>query len=236
LRQGLQRPVTWLVVPIDAVIFDLDDTLIDWWGSIETCLRRIAPNAVTEALLTHCRSTLWHLDPTESFTWHRNTWALHYFRQTEWAVALPHMPQAEREALMQRFDDELFVEFFVEIESTLDELAASTRLAILSNNHLLADEVRRLGLDRWFDIALHASAPTQKPHPDAFGPVLSALGLEPGRCAYVGDSVKADVNGSMGAGLVPVWVDRWNDTWADRPDTVHRVSTLAELPRLLATL
>jgi putative hydrolase of the HAD superfamily len=223
-------------VPIDAVIFDLDDTLIDWWGSIDRCLRVFAPQSVVESLLDHCRRELWQLDPDGDFIWHRNTWAMHFQRDEVWPAALPELAPSDRNALMERFDAELFVDFFPETASTLDELSGNVRLAVLSNNHLLGDEAVRLGLDRWFETWHTAPMDQMKPHPGAFGPALDALDLEPGRCLYVGDSVKADALGAMSAGLVPVWVDRWDDNWANRPTSVHRIETLAELPGLVAQL
>jgi hypothetical protein len=48
--------------------------------------------------------------------------------------------------------------------------------------------------------------------------------------------VKADALGALGAGLIPVWVDRWNDPWPDKPDAVHRISTLGDLPALIDSL
>jgi HAD superfamily hydrolase (TIGR01549 family) len=221
---------------IDAVVFDLDDTLIDWWGSISRCLAELTTPDVADALLDRCRQDHWHLDPTESFIWHRNTWAMHEYRHEFWPLALPAMDADERDRLIADFAERLHVEMFDDTAAALDKLGATHRLAILSNNHLLNDEVIRLRLDRWFDIALFASAPTHKPHPNAFGPVIAALGVAPERCLYVGDSVKADVHGALNAGMIPVWVDRWNDPWTERPPTVQRITTLGELPQLVHDL
>jgi FMN phosphatase YigB (HAD superfamily) len=48
----------------------------------------------------------------------------------------------------------------------------------------------------------------------------------------VGDSIELDVEGAQAAGLVPVWLDRWDDPW-DPPADVHRITSLAQLPPLL---
>jgi HAD superfamily hydrolase (TIGR01509 family) len=223
-------------MPIEAVIFDHDDTLIDWWGSMDRCLRGFAPDSVTEALLAYCRNDLWHLDPHGTFIWHRNTWAVHHLRTDVWPAALPDLDPATREALMHRFDRELVVEFFDETIPALEALRSDVRLAVLSNNHLVGDEAVRLGFDQWFETWHTAPLDRMKPHPEAFAPALDALGLEPERCLYVGDSVKADALGALSAGLIPVWVDRWNDDWANRPSSVHRIESLAELPQLVADL
>lgn len=44
----------------------------------------------------------------------------------------------------------------------------------------------------------------EKPDPAIFSYALEALGLDAGRCLYVGDSVHFDVNGARAAGLSPV--------------------------------
>jgi len=46
----------------------------------------------------------------------------------------------------------------------------------------------------------------EKPDPAIFGFALRAMGLEPSRCLYLGDSVRIDVAGARAAGLTPVLV------------------------------
>ncbi len=46
-----------------------------------------------------------------------------------------------------------------------------------------------------------------KPDPAIFAHAVEPLGLDPQRCAYVGDSHRNDVEGSAAAGLVPVHLD-----------------------------
>ena len=220
-------------VGFDAILFDLDDTLIDWWGSISRCLGDIADDRVVDALLGYCRRELWLDAPGGDYVWHRNTWALHHRRQTIWPEVLDWLDHAELELLMKRFDDELWVGFYPETVPTLDGLVDSTRLAVLSNNHLIDDEAERLRLGDWFELATAPPRELAKPNPEAFLTVCRQLGVEPGRTVYVGDSIKSDVLGALGAGLIPVWHDRWDDPWPDPPVGVHRVATLAELPAVL---
>ena len=41
----------------------------------------------------------------------------------------------------------------------------------------------------------------------------------------------ADVEGALGVGLLPVWLDRWNDPWQP-PEGVVRIGSLLDLPHL----
>lgn len=222
------------MLDVDAVVFDLDDTLIDWWGSVRTCLERFADDEVIDALLAHCRAECWQVRPgTADHVWHRNTWMLHERRDELWPVALDWLDPAELELLLKRFDEELWVGFFPDAVPTLDALAHSHRLAVLSNNHHLPSEVERLRLHDWIELAVTATT-QPKPHPWAFDRVCRLLGTEARQTVYVGDSIKSDALGALGAGLVPVWLDRWGDPWPDRPAEVLRITSLAELPALLA--
>jgi putative hydrolase of the HAD superfamily len=218
--------------PVKAVLFDLDDTLIDWWGSLEEAITRVADDDESAALLTHVRDHFWDVHPEHGFVWHRNTWKLFEDRHHVWPAALPHLHPDDLSIVLRRFEEELWVAYFPDVVPTLDALVDHTRIAVLSNNHLIDREARRLRLHDWFEFAM---CPTGcfKPEPEAFQQACARLGLEPNEVAYVGDSVRADALGALDAGLVPIWVDRWNDDWFNRPSDVHRVTSIAEVPGLL---
>ncbi len=79
-----------------------------------------------------------------------------------------------------------------------------------------------------FDSVVVADPSVRKPDPRAFAPLVETLGLSPGEIAYVGDSVRADVEGALGAGLYPVWLNRWNDLWP-LPRGVFLITSLSQL-------
>lgn len=108
-------------------------------------------------------------------------------------------------------------------------LRGSMKLGLLTNNPFGLAVVERHGLDAdVFDCVVVADRSIRKPDPRAFAPLMEAMVLEPGAIAYVGDSVGADVEGARGAGLLAVWIDRWNDPWPV-PRGVVRVGSLSEL-------
>ncbi len=66
-----------------------------------------------------------------------------------------------------------------------------------------------------------------KPDPRTFAPAIAALGLPADEVAFVGDSVRYDVEGSESAGLFPIHFDPFRICQSHRP---HRhVRTLEEL-------
>lgn len=215
------------------MVFDLDDTLIDWWGSWTTCVASFADADVVQTLVDHVRSTCWDTRPdTDGHVWHRNTWRVFEHRHDLWPRALATRPSDEVASLLREFEERLWVDFFDEVIPALERLGERHRLAVLSNNVHLPAEVRRLRLDRWFELFLVADDPA-KPDARAFHRACASLGTRPEATWYVGDSVRADALGALGAGLVPVWVDRFGDPWPDRPGQVHRVADLMELTELL---
>ena len=218
---------------VDAVLFDLDDTLIDWWGSIFGSLAALTDHDTVERLADYCRAHCWDLDPTGTFIWHRNNWMLWESRRHLWHQALPHLPADHVDGLLHRFESETHIGFFDDTIDTIERLRHHTRVAILTNNHLIEREITRLELDTWFEFAIYPGNDCLKPEPGAFTTALDRLGLPPHRVAYVGDSVKADVLGSHGVGMRPVWFNPWGDHWPHRPDGVTVISSLSQLPELI---
>lgn len=225
---------------VDGVLFDLDDTLIDWWTSLETCLADLVDHETADALFAHCRDAYWERHPEHGHVWHRNTWALHHHRDEAFPAALPHLDERDVALLTHRLDESLWVGFYPDTVPTLDRLVerhtGSIRLGVLSNNGLLPGEVTRLRLHDWFEVCVAADPDARKPDSAAFLKGCAALGTAPARTMYVGDSVKADALGALAAGLIPVWLDRWGDQWPDRPVDVHRITALADLPDLIDDL
>jgi putative hydrolase of the HAD superfamily len=219
----------------EVLLFDLDDTLIDWWGSISRCLEQFAAPGVLEALQDHARESCWHRHHQYDYVVQRDTWKLHEFRHEHWPVALHWLDDELRADHMHKFEETLWVDFFPEVVASLETLRKNHRLVVLSNNPYVEREARRLNLHTWFESCMSAAFTTPKPHPNAFLDACSQIGVHPSRAWYVGDSIRADVHGASSAGLTPVWVDRWNDEFHDRPAHVVRVGSLDELVEVLAT-
>jgi HAD superfamily hydrolase (TIGR01509 family) len=74
----------------------------------------------------------------------------------------------------------------------------------------------------------------EKPAPDFFDRIVSAVGLAPGEIAYVGDRVDNDVEPALAAGMVAVHVRR--GPWGylhDPPAAALHVGSLVDLPQVL---
>jgi len=195
-----------------AVAFDLDDTLTDWWTGI---LEAAAAVGVPEIL-----------DRVRAETWIRRDGVV--VNRHHWRVL--HEPRTfMADDVVEPFLEALDPPLFDDAIPALEALRGRVKVALLTNNPYGADVLDRHGLHvDVFDSVVVADPSVRKPDPRAFAPLLGALGLEASEIAYVGDSVDADVEGALGAGLRAVWLNRWRDPWPLPPGVVS-IASLSEL-------
>ena len=77
-----------------------------------------------------------------------------------------------------------------------------------------------------------------KPHPSIFSAALQLLDVAPADAVMVGDSVRQDVEGALGAGMRAILLHR-GETAVPEHDELHArgvvvIKSLAELPALLS--
>ena len=126
------------------------------------------------------------------------------------------------------------------VESMLERLRADYRVGLLTNGPVVAqrDKLDALGWTDAFDVALvTGELDAGKPDRDAFDALLAALGTPADRTAYVGDDPIADVEGASGAGLTTIQVVAADADASPLADAhVRRDDLAAELPGILAGL
>ncbi|HEX2705623.1 MAG TPA: HAD family hydrolase, partial [Candidatus Lustribacter sp.] len=113
------------------------------------------------------------------------------------------------------------------------------RVGILSNTIWTGDYHRavfaRDGVADLIDGEVYSSEIAwSKPHVEAFRAAAAAVGVTPGECAYVGDRLFEDVNGSQAAGMRAIWVPH-SDLPAGQQVVVEVVPD-AVVPDLIAIL
>lgn len=96
-------------------------------------------------------------------------------------------------------------------------------------------KLETLGLEDAFDVIVHAGydAPA-KPDPEPFRRALTSLEASADRTVHVGDSLDSDVAGARAAGLEAVWVAHEEVADLD-PDPMpdYTIESIAELPTVL---
>ncbi len=205
--------------PVVGVGLDLDDTITDWWTGIADAARAAGGLRLVEQVQDAIRAQAWI--PRDGIVVNRHHWRLGTEPER-------FVPAAHLDAFVAALDPPLFED----AADALVALAARFRLALLTNNPDADRVLERHGIARAFDVVVIADPTLRKPDPRAFAPLIDALGGNPVRIAYAGDSITADIEGAQRAGLQPFWVDRWDDGWVPPPGVV-RVRSLRELAQVL---
>jgi putative hydrolase of the HAD superfamily len=213
---------------LKAIIFDLDETLLDWSGRIPTWpeheyerLRGVyhyIHNTVHplqdeqvffEAMIAHV-TALWQDSKTSLVAPHFG----HALVETLFNQGVPrHLLDLEACIQAYRYGLVPGVKAYPEVPSVLADLKGRGLLLGLATNALhpmiLRDiELAELNLLHFFEQPYRLSAADVgylKPHPRIFEEVLGRMEVEPSEAVFVGDSLRADVVGAQGVGLKAIW-------------------------------
>ncbi|MGW0967305.1 HAD family hydrolase [Streptomyces sp. NPDC002516] len=229
---------------IDAVVWDIDDTLFDYTSADRAGMRGhlAAEGLLDDGTTVEAALTRWR-EVTDA------QWVRYAAGETDWqgqrrdrvrAFLGEPLSDAEADAWFARYVThyEGAWALFPDVLPALDALVASHRHAVLSNSsiHVQDRKLRALGVhDRFEAILCAAELGVSKPAAAAFHAACEALGLPPHRVAYVGDHPEIDGRGAADAGLLSVWIDRGGDGAPAAPGRAgpHRIESLAELPAIL---
>ena len=128
---------------------------------------------------------------------------------------------------------------YPDTKPVLKQLGETYRLALLTNGlvDLQREKIEASGLNDYFKvITISGEIGIGKPDPAIFELVLKRLGIEADNAIMVGNSLKSDVAGAQGVGIMAVWVNR---TGAKGDDTITpdaEIKSLSELGRAIEHL
>lgn len=232
---------------LQAVIFDLDNTLIDWRDTemawLETARHALAP--VREYLASEgltlpdpegflntfimARDQVW--EDARTNDWFAPTLTHHFTRTLE----LLNLPSDDSLAgrMAERFEwgPVRGARLFDDARDSLVAIKRSgIRLGLLTNASFsmsLRDrELEVLGIRGLFDVRLASSDIGEaKPRPLPFLVMLDQLGSEKTSTVFIGDSLEQDIAGCQAVGIRSVWVAREQTVPHDgkitpRPDAI----------------
>lgn len=239
--------------PLSAVLFDVDDTLIDFAGAARAALSELVlaalgagPGRDTTAdqdLLEAAHRAWRQVSEREYSRFTLGELDFDQMRRSRMAAFLqaidrPAALELDHELMEQRRHEAIFGHFraFADVRPALDRLRrAGIAVHVLSNSdgpHQRA-KLAAVGLDELAADGFYSGdLGVAKPDPQIFRLAAERLGRAPAELAYVGDRWDVDVLGSAAAGLAPVWLNR---AGLARPDqaaaagAVVQIATLDEL-------
>lgn len=217
---------------VDAVLFDLDDTLCRYRRPGSEVLREafakagVRPFFTTDEYVSRYRTYL--EESTDIETLRKTCFgdiATEKGLDRDVGIAVARAYASVR--------DQRNVEPLPGADRAVSTLADSYRLGLVTNGgpSMQRRKLDALGLDDTFDVTVFAGYDTAaKPDPEPFLVALEELGTTPDRAVYVGNSLSSDVAGARAAGLRSVWIPD-EDHPVESPDPIpeYRVHSLEEL-------
>jgi putative hydrolase of the HAD superfamily len=222
---------------VNALLFDLDDTLLDYSGGVdeswrEACATCCAPMGLdVERLmkaLAETRQSFWS-DPARHRqervnmvrAWQRiagQALASLGVACDGLDAAMAREYAARRRAVMQLFPD---------ARETLERLCArGVPLGLVTNGDAgqQRDKIERFELAPFFEvIVIEGEFGAGKPDETVYRHALDRLGVAPADTSMVGDHLEFDVAGPQRLGVLGIWLDRPGAGLADSLVRPHRV-------------
>jgi HAD superfamily hydrolase (TIGR01549 family) len=230
-----------------AVVFDLDDTLLDTTGLEAEMLVGLCA-AVNEELpgveLDHLRER--YRDGRDQLYERVLSGEIDiatYRRLHLIAVCEPwgEPSEALQETAVRLRDEQLgrsrYVEHAIELLHDLRQAGVTTGLLTNGPSWMQRRKVELLGLEEHLDaIGISEELGASKPDPAAFSATLELMGSAPDDTVMVGDHLDWDVRGALTAGMRgAVWVAGDEDE-REPPPGALKVARLGEVPGALAAL
>jgi len=222
---------------VNALLFDLDDTLLDYSGGVDeswraACATCCAPMGLDVErfmkALAETRQWFWS-DPSRHRqervnmvrAWQRiagHALASLGVAKDGLDAAMAREYGARRRAVMQLFPD---------ARETLEHLRSrGVPLGLVTNGDAgqQRDKIERFDLAPFFEvIVIEGEFGAGKPDETVYRHALDRLGVAPADTSMVGDHLEFDVAGPQRLGLRGIWLDRPGAGLADSPVRPHRV-------------
>lgn len=229
-----------------AVLCDLDDTLFDHWRGTRLALAEVREQEPAlavwsiEELEARHRIALekWHQQVLEGLT------SIDVARVGRFAELLASAGAdrvAERAVEVAGIYRRTYATTWHPVAGALELLAAvkaaGLRVAIVTNNVVVEQQLKlsRCGFEPYVDaLVTSEEIGAQKPDAAIFDAALARVGTERSEAVMLGDAWHADVAGARGAGIRPVWFNRFGAPSPDR--SVRELESLEPAAQALEVL
>ena len=227
--------------PLQAIIFDLDDTLYPENEFVFSGYRAVAREAAARGGCEHeaafdCMRTAFHAADRKEVFPRLMT------RFPGLSMTLEDMVRVYREHVPE-------ISLFPGYDSLLEELGKNYRLGMITDGlpSVQRGKVRALGIEGLFEKIVYSwdyGKERQKPHLHPFALMLETLRIEPQSALFVGDNPEKDGRGAIGAGMnyarvaastgvAPAWVQAALPGEIAMENLLQLPEILIQLPRIL---
>ena len=210
---------------IQAIIFDLDDTLSKREDAAYRCYRDILKEFVDSDDPIYFEAMVQDVMNWEE-RGHIDKNIVKDRLKNKYGIELPY------ENLNTYWDSVLwqYTVLFEDTIPTLEKLKEKYKLGIITNGAPggQMNKIKTGGLEKYMDaIMISGDYPFAKPDKRIFIEMSEKLGVKPEECVFVGDSFYNDVMGAYQAGMQAIWM--W--AYGNRPNvteipTIHALSEL----------
>lgn len=217
---------------IKAVIFDLDNTILDRTSTFRQFAQAFAA-VYFEHLDMHEELINRIIDLDQDGYKDKNQLFQELIEELPWKVK----PVLDELLLYYRNE---YVKNAMLMEQALEvirHIRSNYKTALITNgrNDIQYGKIDRLGLRTEFDfILVSEDAGVKKPDKRIFEAALTYLQLEPEQCIYVGDHPVNDIEGAANVGMGTIWL-KGNQPWRDELK-VKPLHTIKQLQALLDLL
>jgi len=217
---------------LKAIFLDMDETLCDTTGANNQALERLAQMAaelfpeafdsqafakaylagIYRELSEAQKADLLPITHEENFRHRLIQWILQDMDISE----AQGNTLANAQALQSCFDDartECF-DFFEGIGDWLTKMREHYQLVVITNGPEFSQvtKLERVNMANFVDhIIIGGQEPAQKPAKSIFDKALKLCNLQPDEVIHVGDSLSADIQGAINAGIQNVWIQHHQD-------------------------
>jgi HAD superfamily hydrolase (TIGR01549 family) len=231
------------VTGYSAILFDVDDTLLDFRASEAEACRAVAglyaaagvpPDAFISAF-RNANDAVWDLYMEKRIT--RAQVADQTFESLK--QLLPGSERIDTHAAAMAFNAAFADRSVVEPDATRVLASLHTRYVtgVISNHEQPAIQRRRLavsGLAQLLDVVvISGDIGVEKPDPHIFDHALQLMGMTARQCLFVGDSIMIDDAGTRSAGMDFCWYRRHHAAPFAPTTAVKVIESLTELDALL---
>ena len=219
INQTNKKEEANMLKQIKAILFDLDDTLID--------SKTAQMNAICEYKNTN---KAFFKTANKQFTksWHDITMRL-YEQYLNGEISFEKQRIMRIVNLYSTYNIEITEEkataefkkylelykknwtLFDDTISTLETLVDKYKLSIISNGdgEQQREKIAKTGIEKYFsEIIISGEVGVSKPNKKIFEIAYNRLSINPEECLMIGDNYKTDIEGATNSGMKAIWVDR----------------------------